>query len=230
MINLFVGYDSREIAAYHACVQSIIDTCTTPVSITPLSRKILGDIYRRNDNNQGSTEFTNARFFVPYLTAYSGWAIFMDCDMLVRSDLTELWELKNDNYRLMVCQHDYTPRKEKKFDSNPQFAYPRKNWSSLMLINCHRCNALTLDYLNTAQAKDLHRFNWIDGDNEIGSLPLSWNWLVGEYNHCPDAKIVHFTEGGPYFKEYASCDYSDEWFRYWEKANTPAIKQPTRCN
>ena len=27
-----------------------------------------------------------------------------------------------------------------------------------------------------------------------------------------DAKLVHYTIGGPYFDEYADCEYSGEWF------------------
>ena len=53
----------------------------------------------------------------------------------------------------------------------------------------------------------------------IGSLPLSWNHLVGVYDHDPDAKNVHFTEGGPYFYDYAGVDYSGEWFRLRDRVN-----------
>jgi hypothetical protein len=28
----------------------------------------------------------------------------------------------------------------------------------------------------------------------------------------PDPALVHYTTGGPYFKEYESCDYAREWF------------------
>jgi len=58
---------------------------------------------------------------------------------------------------------------------------------------------------------DLHRFAWVE-DRLIGELPLEWNWLVGEYAFNPAAKIAHYTLGGPYFEEYRSCDYADEWF------------------
>ena len=36
MLSIFIGYDPKEAIAYHACVQSIIENTTIPVSITPL--------------------------------------------------------------------------------------------------------------------------------------------------------------------------------------------------
>jgi hypothetical protein len=90
-----------------------------------------------------------------------------------------------------------------------------------MLFNNARCTALTPQYVNTATGLDLHRFSWLD-DALIGELPLEWNWLVGEYRHNPDAKIVHFTIGGPYFEEYRGCDYAEEWFEENRRANFAA--------
>lgn len=62
-----------------------------------------------------------------------------------------------------------------------------------------------------AADSELHQFKWLESDDLIGGLPLKWNHLVGVYDYDPDAAIVHYTEGGPYFKDYADCDYADEW-------------------
>jgi hypothetical protein len=67
---------------------------------------------------------------------------------------------------------------------------------------------------------DLHRFKWLD-DSEIGALPLEWNWLVGEYEYRHDAKMVHYTLGGPYFDEYRDCHYAEEWFAEREALTRP---------
>ena len=50
----------------------------------------------------------------------------------------------------------------------------------------------------------------------IGHVDVEWNHLVGEYQYNPHAKLVHFTEGGPYFKNYKDCHYADEWFEAYE--------------
>ena len=133
--------------------------------------------------------------------------------MLCRTDLSLLAEemAKQPGKAVLVCKHDYVPKTERKFLDQVQTKYPRKNWSSLMLFNNDCCRSLTPEYVNAAPGLDLHRFKWID-DDAIGALPLEWNWLVGEYDYNPQARIPHFTLGGPYFEEYRDCDYAAEWF------------------
>lgn len=153
------------------------------------------------------------RFLVPHLSGYAGWSVFMDCDMLCRTDIAELAaaiDLQAD-CAVLVCKHDYVPKTDRKFLGQVQTRYVRKNWSSLMVFNNARCTALSPEYVNTASGLDLHRFAWLD-DDEIGELPLDWNWLVGEYPYRADARMVHYTLGGPYFDETRQCDYADEWF------------------
>jgi hypothetical protein len=95
--------------------------------------------------------------------------------------------------------------------NNVQTVYAKKNWSSVMLFNNARCRALAPEYVSTATGLELHQFKWLPSEDEIGDLPLDWNWLIGEYPYKADAKAVHFTLGGPYFKEFADCDYASEW-------------------
>ena len=63
---------------------------------------------------------------------------------------------------------------------------------------------------------DLHRLNWTKNDL-IGELSPDWNHLVGEYDPNPDAKIVHWTLGGPWFNETKDAEYADEWFAMRDK-------------
>jgi lipopolysaccharide biosynthesis glycosyltransferase len=149
---------------------------------------------------------------VPYLNAYEGWSLFVDCDMLARADIAELWALRDDRYAVMCVKHDYVPKTDQKFLGQTQTKYEKKNWSSVMLFNNAKCRALTPDYVNTATGLQLHQFKWLNGDEHIGELPVVWNYLVNEYEYRPDAKIVHFTDGGPYFSEYRDDDYAVEWF------------------
>lgn len=209
-INVFIGYDEAESIAYHTLVQSIIDHASVPVSITPIKQSML-PMYKRDRDPKQSNEFSYTRFLTPYL-AKSGWAIFMDCDMLFMDDIKKLYDLKDFTKSVMVCKHDYTPTTETKYLGNTQYHYPRKNWSSLMMFNCDHlhCKKLTPEVVNTAEPKYLHRFEWTE-DERIGEIPLEWNWLVGEYDYNPDIKNAHFTIGGPYFYEYMDVDYSDEW-------------------
>jgi hypothetical protein len=210
--RIFVGFDSSEVVAYHVLVQSVIEHASIPVEFSPIVLGHLGGIFTRERNALQSTEFSFSRFMVPYLSGYEGWSLFADCDMLARADIAELWALRDDRYAVMCVKHDYQPKTETKFLGHAQTKYEKKNWSSVILFNNARCRALTPDYVNTASGLQLHQFKWLDGDENIGELPVVWNYLVNEYDPRPDAKLVHFTDGGPYFEEYKNDDYADEWF------------------
>ena len=49
-------------------------------------------------------------------------------------------------------------------------------------------------------------------DASIGALPLDLNWLVGEYPVNNDARILHYTLGGPWFHAYRDTDHAQDWF------------------
>jgi hypothetical protein len=136
----------------------------------------------------------------------------MDCDMMVRDDIYKLYNQATFKYSVMCCKHDYKPKQDVKFRGAKNQAFPKKNWSSVMLFHNSQCKALTPDYVNTASGLELHQFKWLERDHMIGDIPLEWNWLVGEYEYNEDAKNVHFTLGGPWYKEYKNGDYSQEWF------------------
>ena len=217
MINVFIGYDSKEKAAFSTLSYSILRNSTKPVAITPIYLPNIKDDFIRSRNNLSSTEFSFSRFMVPYLMNYQGWALFMDCDMLMKADISELWRMRDDRYAVQVCQHDYYPKSTTKFLNQTQTVYPKKNWSSFMLMNCSKCTRLTPDYVNSASGLELHQFKWLNSDEQIGALPLEWNWLAGEYDHKEDVKNVHFTEGGPWFDDYKETDYADEWWTYYNE-------------
>ena len=223
MINVFIGYDSKEKVAYNVLSHSIIQNSTKPVAITPIALNNLKDDFVRERNSLSSTEFSFSRFMIPHLMNYQGWALFMDCDMLMFEDVSKLWRMRDDSKAIQVCKHNYIPKEKTKFLGQTQTAYPKKNWSSFMLMNCSKCSSLTPDYVNRASGLELHQFKWLEGDHLIGDLPLEWNWLVGEYEHKDDVKNVHYTKGGPWFEEYARCDYSQDWFKNLEESNDRRI-------
>ena len=213
MRNLYIGYDSREPTAYHVLSHSILQRASTPISITPLVRGQLKPFFERQRGPLESTDFSISRFLVPYLSGYQGYSVYMDCDMLCLADIKELWTFITSRHTVVwVAQHEYTPKSEIKMQGQVQTPYPRKNWSSLMIFNNAQCRALTPDYVSTASGLDLHRFNWLKSDKLIGSLPLEWNWLVGEYAINPGAKILHYTLGGPWFPEHRTCDRAEDWY------------------
>lgn len=214
MLNLYIGYDKAETVAYHVLCHSILRRATAPISITPLVRDHFRAFYTRERGPLDSTDFSTTRFLVPYLSGYQGWSVFMDCDQLLQTDITRIWDDMKPplNPAVWVCQHDYTPKEGNKMQGQVQTTYPRKNWSSFMVFDNSQCRALTPDYVGTASGLDLHRFNWLkDPEVEVGALPLDWNWLVGEYPANQFAKNFHYTLGGPWFPAYRETDHAKEW-------------------
>lgn len=210
MIRVFLGYDSNETIAYHVLAHSILDHASVPVSITPLKINQL-PMTRKRETYQ-STEFSFSRFLVPWLCGYEGQAIFMDCDMLMRANIKHLMDLFDDRYAVQVVKHDYSAKKDNKFLDQPQSLYAKKNWSSVMLFNNERCRSLTPQYVNRASGLMLHQFKWIEED-EIGEIPNTWNFLVGEEGQCElgEARLIHYTQGTPCFQKYARGAAAELW-------------------
>lgn len=220
-LRIFIGYDPVEIEAWHVCAQSIIENTSYPVAITPVNVRNYQHFYHRERDPKQSNEFTYTRFLTPWLCGFEGQALFIDCDMILRTDVYELFEEADERYAVTVVKHDYEPKNKTKYLGNIQYNYPRKNWSSVMLFNCSHpaLRSLTPHAVAKADPRWLHRFEFLT-DDEIGEVGVEWNFLVGEYDldkwrethPGQDVKLVHWTVGGPYFREYRDTDFADEWF------------------
>ena len=209
-ISIVVGFDQVEAIAYHVFCQSVIDKASLPVQFLPLAFNTL-NVYKET-HQDGSNKFIYSRFLTPYLMQYTGWAIFADGDMVCKSDIKELWDLRDEAKAVMVVKHNYVTKTATKYLGNKNENYPRKNWSSLVLWNCsHSANKiLTPEFIQASPGSFLHRFSWLD-DKLIGELPLTWNWLVTEYEDNPDAKLLHYTLGTPCFEEYSNTAMAEAW-------------------
>jgi len=212
MIPVYIGYDRKETVAFHVLAHSILSRSSQPVKIIPLNRQNLGAHYWRPRGEYDSTDFSNSRFIVPHLQEYRGWGIFMDCDMLCLGDIAELWDQRDSRYAVMVKKHNHVPKEDIKFLGARQTQYSKKNWSSLMLFNTEECRMLTRHIVNTiTPGLWLHQFRWIP-DDAIGEVMGAWNLLVGYDNPRDDARLVHYTSGGPWHG-FKDVDYAAEWFK-----------------
>lgn len=212
MIRVFIGYDDNETVAYHVLAHSILRHASQPVSITPLVKKHMRSFYARERSDIESTDFSFTRFLVPYLSDYQGWSIFMDCDMLMTTDIAELWSLRDDQFAVMCVKHDYVASDDVKFLGSIQTKYEKKNWSSVMMFNNPRCTSLTPAVVAKESGLFLHQYKWLSSDDSIGDLPITWNYLVGEMTMSGIPKLIHYTLGGPYFQSYERCEFADLWF------------------
>jgi hypothetical protein len=223
--SIWIGFDPREAAAFAVAKHSINRHLITPIPVrgVVLTDLMTGGLYNRPTSRKDgrlwdeisdapmATEFACSRFLVPRL-AGSGWALFMDCDMLVRTDLLKLFSLADPSKAVMVVKHNHQPPEGVKMDGQAQTRYARKNWSSVILWNVeHPANkALTTELVNFVPGRDLHRFCWLE-DDQIGELDPKWNWLVGHSDPAINPAIVHFTDGIPTMAGYEDCAFADEW-------------------
>lgn len=219
MYNVVIGYDRDNRMPAYTMAESIMQNSSVPINFVFLHRDMLKE-YTRERSNLDSTDFSNSRFLVPYLFDYEGWALFVDNDMIVLGDIKELFDMIDDKYTIMCVKHNQIVEQEKKFLNHDQHKYKYKNWSSVMLFNNKKCKALTLNYVNTVSGLDLHQFKWIENHDTIGELPLEWNYLVENKNQSANPpKLIHYTNGGPYFEEYSGCEYSEEWTNIYKQIN-----------
>jgi lipopolysaccharide biosynthesis glycosyltransferase len=211
-IPIFIGYDHREAVAYHVCVNSIIRHSSKTLSITPLALNNLSNYVETHTD--GSNHFIYSRFLVPHLMEYQGWAIFMDGYMLLRDDINNLWQLRDETKAVQVVKHNYKTKLTEKYLGAKNEDYPRKNWSSVILWNCgHEANrCVTPEFIQHSTGAQVHRFTWLS-DDLIGELPIEWNWLPDEFGANPDAKLIHHTLGSPCFHDFATTPMADEWHR-----------------
>jgi len=211
-IPIFVGYDTRETIAYHTCVNSIIRQASCPVAIVPLALNLLNNYKETHGDN--SNHFVYTRFLVPHLMNYAGWAIFIDGDMIIRDDIVNLWNLKDNTKDAMVVKHSYKTRMKQKYLGSKNEDYPRKNWSSVILWNCdaQANQQLTPEFVQQQPGSYLHRFSWLE-DDKIGNLPVEWNWLPDEFGPNTSAKLLHYTLGTPCFHDFSQTPQADEWHK-----------------
>jgi len=233
---IYIGYDEHEQDAFEVLVHSINKHASKPITILPLRQDKLraaglysrlhyidadGQLWDSVDGRPFSTQFSFTRFLVPAINQYEGLALYMDCDMLVRSDIWEVFDYcSNPNKAVFTVFHNYQPDDGYKLDNKLQQSYNKKNWSSFVVYNCdHTINLdLTSFDVSRKSGRYLHTFGWLPDPKFFGEIPEKWNWLDHHSSESIDACNVHFTTGGPWFKHWkvkreADMKYADEWLQ-----------------
>lgn len=241
VLNVYIGFDQREAEAWDVCRHSIARRSSKPVHFVKLDERALryngwydrpwrvqdGQKIDQRDGKPFSTDFAFTRFLVPALSLYSGWSLFCDGDLLFTADLAGLFALADDRFAVQVVKHQHVPRETEKMEGQRQDKYHRKNWSSLVLWNCeHPSNRfLTTHAVNHEPGQWLHAFGWLR-DEEIGELPVTWNWLSGVSEPLDEVPCgIHYTLGGPWFENCRDVPYANLWLN--ERASKRGHYTPT---
>ncbi len=135
MFRIFIGWDSRFPEPADVLRYSLLKHASIPLEIRYLKLDGAGPAAQRTIHWPRRSSPTRDSC-VPHLCNFQGTALFLDNDMLCLADIREIAELDMRPYALRVVQHDYQPTNTVKMYGAVQTAYPRKNWSSMMLMDC----------------------------------------------------------------------------------------------
>lgn len=182
MFRVFIGVDSRQELAATVLESSIHRTAGEPVFVSRI-------LYKHTKvKRKGASEFTFNRYMVPSLCNYEGVSLFLDADMLLLSDINDLFSEFDPAHAVQVVK------------SSMIF-----EWPSVMLFNCSKCKKLTEDYIMKGTPQD---FSWADS---VGDLPKEWNHLVGYDQPNGNEKLLHYTAGIPHYHEVHGLGFESEW-------------------
>ena len=214
MIDFWVGYTPGREIANRKCRQSLeqfgVATHDVPHYWVPKT------------NNP----FARTRYLVPLIDYKPDhkWVAFVDDDFLFFRNPLSLYKTLDDNKMLYVAKHpEYVSVTTIKMAGKEKLKgwrnvnYPRKNWSSLMIFNKEKFPLTTKEIFHSPMSY-LHQLEWTGSEENIGSIPLEWNWLVGE-EHCPDQEDInaaHFTLGGPWYEKWPASIYDKPWLEMEE--------------
>ncbi|WHX98441.1 glycosyltransferase family 8 protein [Neobacillus sp. DY30] len=148
-------------------------------------------------------------------------AIYLDSDMIIRDDITQLWDINIDDYFLAASRKSYLKRKQKELSIPNEFGYFN---SGVMVINLRKWREnnvyqLVIDYLINNESK----IDYVDQDGLNGVLydkylnfDKRWNLTTGDLkrlkNKNINPSIIHFSgKDKPWKKGHK---YQNEYFKY----------------
>jgi hypothetical protein len=147
----------------------------------------------------GATEFTYSRFLVPWLMGFEGLGLFCDEDQVMEGDVHELFT---------YCAKRLDEPWDVAVVRNEQHRY---EWSSVMVFNNKNLTNLTPEFVEDKNNR-MFDFAWA---KNVADLPKEWNHLCG-LEPEKEAKLYHFSQGIPYWKETRGLPEDPHWFRAFE--------------
>ena len=203
MIRVFVGTHELHTDAEKVIEHSIRRNTTEEVDVT----------FMRPGWETPPTGFSSHRYLIPKLCNYKGYAIYLDVDMLVLGDLSELLSYKQPG-KWAICKTDKVSRKA-------------INRDEVAVIDCSAAKdeLPTETLLKLRHGKDIAKQALIKGNYYESIIPEKvWNARTV----TPESKLIHYTNlrTQPWHPD-PTIDYMpfpcqvtcDLFFEYLEEAN-----------
>jgi hypothetical protein len=189
-MRVFVGADESQLVAARVLEHSIRKHASRPVEFTTLTDLPVPE--PKDPANRARTGFSFYRFLIPKLCGYAGRGLYLDCDMQVFADISELWEVPFDGATVLCTNQPEPPEHWK---DNPSFKPGRH--LAVMTLDCAR---LQWDIDDIIRGLDEARYGYkelmndlcIVPDEQIAErIPVEWNSL--EHFEPGKTKLVHYT-------------------------------------
>ncbi len=186
---VFVGADPSQMLAANVLAYSIHKHATCPVRVVPMCN--LPVPTPKHEQNRARTGFSFYRFVIPELAHHRGRALYLDSDMLVFSDISELWNIDFGKQKVL-CTTQPVPDAWKDY---PGF-HPGRQFS-VMLLDCGRLPwkidkiIQGLDEGRYTYEELMFKFCLIKPDEIEDRVPAEWNHL--EHYEPGQTKLIHYT-------------------------------------
>ena len=209
-IRIFVGTDRSQLLAVKVLEHSIKRHTQLDIQVIPMLDL---PVKQPNDpKNYKRTGFSFSRFCIPKLANYNGKAIYMDADMLVRKDISSLWNIPIDNAKIII-QEDIPPEHQE----SQKLGAPGKRIKqcAVMILNCSRLE-WEIDSIIDDLNQDKYDYEMLmydlcilDEENDIKfSVPFQWNSL--EY-YDQDTCLIHYTDMATQPWVFSGNPYGNIW-------------------
>lgn len=188
-LRIFVGATETELIPFLVLKHSIEKRTSFPTRIERLPKvKVkLGNLLQRP-----GTKFSLSRFLIPSITNFSGRALYLDSDMLVFSDIAEIFHYDMKQSQIAVTFQTQGPVEwvqSGRFLPSRQFSVmlidcAKTTWDIQTLLGLLRTKRLTYEEL-------LYEMKIVPNNEIDDGIPPEWNSL--ENYSRGRTKLLHFT-------------------------------------
>lgn len=212
-IRVFVGSDRSQELAVDVLRYSIEKHSSMPVEVISMLEFPVRD--PEDPRQRKRTGFSFSRFNIPKLCDYKGKAIYMDADMLVFSDIAELWNMPMNGKKILI-QEDLSHTEsntEKKEQGAPK---KRRKQCAVMVIDCEKCQ---WDVDQIVDDLDAWKYSYDElmldfcllSEDEIGFvIPFRWN---SQEHWDETTSNIHYTDVRTQPWVSPHNDYGYIWFK-----------------
>lgn len=200
-VRVFVATMEEQMLAVKVLEYSIAKHSKLPVEIIPMHAAGIEVPRPREQKNWPRTPFSFQRFIIPELCAHQGRAIYLDSDMQVFSDISELWQTDFAGDDLLSANHPTEGGRK------PQY--------SVMLLNCEGLKWDIRDIIQKLDSETLSyeqlMYEMVVAPRKRAGISADWNSLEA---YVPGrTKLLHYTDMDTQPWIYARHPFGYLWVR-----------------